>query len=149
MRACLQIIEWPGLAIEPLIRESESEGLRFLRRLEDEWKNGTNRFAGPGEALFGLFEGADLLAVGGINRQPDGRGRLRRVYVKGSERGKGLGRMLVEHLLLFASAHYTRIVLRTDAEAADKFYRAMGFRRLPPGESQTHEIELKPRLPSA
>jgi GNAT superfamily N-acetyltransferase len=145
MRSFLQITEWPGPAIEPLIHESEMEGFRFLRRLEDEWKACTNRFSGSGEALFGIFEGGRLLAVGGINRQSEGPGRLRRVYVMRSERGKGLGCMLVEHILLFASAHYSRVVLRADTEAADRFYRAIGFSRIPPGGNQTHEIELQPK----
>ena len=126
----------------PLLQESEREGFRFLRRLRDDWISGVNRFTLTGEALFGAFEEEYLVAVGGINRQTDGCGRLRRFYVLKDYRRRGVGRLLVRHLLDFASLHYSRVVLHTDTEAAERFYLAVGFIRLAASADPTHFIEL-------
>jgi GNAT superfamily N-acetyltransferase len=143
MRSIVQFDRWPYAAIEPLVQDSLQEGFHFLQRLKDQWLSGANRFSGKGEALFGIFEGDRLLAVGGINRQSDDCARLRRFYVRKDVRREGLGRMLVQHILRFASAHYTRVFLRTDTPAADQFYLAVGFSHLFPGSGSTHIIELK------
>lgn len=142
MPSIVQITEWPAHEIEELTRESEAEGFCFLARLRDEWRAGVNRFSNTGEALFGAFEGGKLLAVGGLNREADDCGRLRRFYVKRNARRQGLGRLLVQHILRFAREHYSRVVLRTDTEIADQFYVALGFTRLPPGKNATHLIEI-------
>ena len=44
----------PDAGFEVLRAESEQAGLRFLRRLADDWASGVNRFHRPGEALFAL-----------------------------------------------------------------------------------------------
>lgn len=151
MRSIVHFDHWPAAAIEPLVQDSLQEGFHFLQRLKDEWLSGANRFSGRGEALFGMFDGERLLAVGGINRQSDACGRLRHFYVRKDARREGLGRMLLQHILRFASAHYARVSLRTDTLIADQFYLAVGFSRLSPGNSSTHIIELKdaPKSPSA
>lgn len=38
-----------------LVKESKNEGFRFLERLVNDYKNGTNNFNKPGESLYGLF----------------------------------------------------------------------------------------------
>ena len=120
---------WP--ALEPLIAESEREGFRFLVRLRDELEDGRNRFAAPGEALLGGFAGAELIAVGGINRDPYAAeprvGRLRHLYVSRAFRGRGVGRMLVEALVRVARPHFDVLQLRTDTGAAARFYEGVGF----------------------
>jgi GNAT superfamily N-acetyltransferase len=143
MLSIVQISDWPAAGIEPLVRDSQEEGFRFLQRLKDEYLSGANRFSAKGEALFGIIEDEQLLAVGGINRQSDDCGRLRRFYVKKDARRKGIGRMLAQHILRFASDHYSRVTLRTDTEAADRFYLALGFSSPLPGNGSTHIIELK------
>jgi len=142
MPAILQISTWPEHKMIPLLEESEREGFRFLHRLRDDWISGLNRFTLNGEALFGAFEEEHLVAVGGINRQTDGCGRLRRFYVLKDYRRRGIGRLLVRHLLNFASFHFSRVVLHTDTEAADRFYVAVGFVRLAARANQTHFINL-------
>lgn len=143
MRSIIQISEWPPDAVEELVRESESEGFRFLKRLREEWLSGANRFSNAGEAFFGVIEEGRLLAVGGINRESEACGRLRRFYVKKEARRSGVGRSLARHIVAFASSHYTRVVLRTDTEAADRFYVSLGFARLSKSELATHLLELK------
>ena len=105
MRTIVPIASWSA-ALDSLVEESEQEGFRFLGRLRDDWHSGANRFAGRGKAFFGVYEGDRLLAVGGVSRDSDECGRLRRCDVKSQERGRGIGRLLVSHLLRFASLHY-------------------------------------------
>ena len=143
MPTIVQLTEWPEAAIQGLLSESEQEGFRFVRRARDEWLSGANRFSSDGEAFFGAFEAGQLVAVGGINRGEACCGRLRRVYVRRSERGRGVGRHLVRHILEFGSRHYARAALRCDTAAADQFYRALGFSRTNLDPTSTHLIELK------
>lgn len=120
---------WPDLA--PLEEESKREGFRFLARLRRELGDGTNRFDAPGEALLGCYHGAELIAVGGLNRDPwspEPRvGRLRHVYVSAAFRRGRVGRTLVEALVAAARPHFGVLLLRTDTEAAGRFYEALGF----------------------
>jgi GNAT superfamily N-acetyltransferase len=143
MRLIIQIFEWPAGTIEPLVRESESEGFRFVKRLRDEWLSGANCFSNAGEAFFGVNEDGRLLAIGGINQESEDCGRLRRFYVKKDARRNGVGRSLADHIVQFASRHYSRVLLKTDTEAADQFYVSLGFVRLAQNERATHLLDLK------
>jgi GNAT superfamily N-acetyltransferase len=143
MRAIIRISEWPEAAIAGLLAESEQEGFRFVRRATEEWRSGVNTFSKEGEAFFGVFEGERLLAIGGINREPGGGGRLRRFYVRRAERGRGNGRQLLQHILAFARGHYSRVGLRCDTDAADQFYCHCGFGRTALEAGVTHVIELE------
>jgi len=120
---------WPELA--PLVGESEREGFRFLARLRQEFDDGTNRFDAPGEALLGCRRGAELEAVGGLNRDPwspePRAGRLRHLYVSPASRRSGVGRMLIDALVAAARPHFRVLLLRTDTPAAARFYEALGF----------------------
>ncbi len=143
MPSIVQIREWPAAAIEGLLAESEQEGFRFVRRAKEEWLSGANTFSKKGEAFFAVFEEERLLAIGGINRESACQGRLRRFYVRREERRRGIGRQLVQHVLAFASCSYWRVGLRCDSDAADRFYRAVGFSRTSSDPGVTHVMELK------
>jgi len=131
-----------SVQIERIVAASQREGFRFVARLCEEWANGVNRFERPGEALFGVFVGSDLVGIGGLNGQTEVTGRLRHFYILPSHRRQGWGRRLLCHLLNHAAHHFRRVVLRTDTDSADQFYRACGFTRaLAPGDV-THTIEL-------
>ncbi len=143
MPSIVQIREWPVAAIEGLLAESEKEGFRFVARAKEEWLSGANTFSKEGEALFAVFEEKRLLAIAGINHESAGHGRLRRCYVCREERGRGIGRQLVQHVLAFAIRYYSRVGLRCDTDAADRFYRAIGFSRTHSDPGVTHVIELK------
>jgi GNAT superfamily N-acetyltransferase len=146
MVSLVKIVEWPGPAMDPLVEEATQEGFCFMSRLKDDWLCGANQFSGQGEALFGAFEAGRLVAIGGINRQSDTCGRLRRVYVIRTHRRTGIGRKLVRHLLDFASNYYTRVVLRTDSEAAGRFYAALGFFPEQAEGGSTHVLEIRNML---
>jgi N-acetylglutamate synthase-like GNAT family acetyltransferase len=128
--------------IEPIVSESQREGFGFLVRLRDERMSGANRFSMPGETLFGVFISGYLVGVGGINRQNDCTGRLRRFYILPSNRRRGYGRSLLHHILSHAVTHFRFVVLHTTTESGDRFYRACGFMRIPDSSDPTHRIEL-------
>ncbi len=131
-----------SVQIEPVLAASQREGFRFVARLCEEWASGVNRFQQPGEALFGIFVGSDLVGIGGLNRQDKATGRLRRFYILPSHRRQGWGRRLLNHILNHAAHHFRCGVLRTDTASADQFYRACGFARAQASGDVTHTIEL-------
>jgi GNAT superfamily N-acetyltransferase len=136
----------PAAAVEVLADESTREGFRFVRRLLDEHGAGEVRFDGPGEVLLGVYDGADLIAIGGVTRDPYGDdpsvGRVRHVYVRVSHRRGGIGARLIAALEERARVHFAALVLRTDTEAAARFYEALGYVPLAPGGTATHRREL-------
>jgi GNAT superfamily N-acetyltransferase len=136
----------PWDALDPLVGESERGGLRFLRRLVDEWVSGENRFDRPGEALFAARVNGRLVGVCGLNVDPYAAsasvGRVRHLYVLIDHRRLGVGRRLVEEVIAVARHHFGTLRLRTHDSAAVGLYETMGFR--PSGEAEcTHVMELR------
>lgn len=130
---------WQDLT--PLIIESEQEGFRFLRRLEQDWLNNTNSFKQHGETFLVVYKQGHIIAVGGVNRETEYAGRLRRFYVASAYRRKGVGSLLLKQLLNFAKDHYQILYLKTDTLAGHQFYQALGF--LPYlTENITHKFDL-------
>src|SRR3989442_1637640 len=88
----------PVDSLAALIAESEQAGLRFVRRLVEEWGTGANRFDRSGEALFAARVDGELVGVCGLNIDPyaanDRIGRLRHLYVRSAFRRRG-GRSFV------------------------------------------------------
>jgi GNAT superfamily N-acetyltransferase len=107
-------------------------GVRFVRRLVDEWRDGSNRFDRPGEALFGTRLDGRLVGVCGLNVDPyagDPRvGRVRHLYVLTDCRGRGVGRALVERVIEAARGRFSVLRLSTTNPAAARLYEAVGFR---------------------
>ena len=126
----------------PLLTASTAEGFRFLARLAAEWDSGVGRFNGKGELLLGAYVGTQLVAVGGLTRDPFGAiagiGRLRRVYVLPTARKRGIGAQLVRALESAANGYFSELVLRTDTVAAARFYEALGYIPMPSGTTATH-----------
>lgn len=136
------------LDLNGLLAESKSEGFRFLTRLIDEYRNGINTFSGRGEGLFGIKDHlGEVIAIGGLNQDPYSNeiniGRLRRFYVANSYRRIGLGNQLMDHILSYAKEHFALIVLHTDTEQADRFYRAYGFKKSCLFPGSTHVLFIK------
>jgi len=137
----------PCDALSGLIAESEQHGLRFLRRLADEWSSGANRFDRPGEALFMARAPAELVGVCGLNIDPyaastPGVGRVRHLYVATAYRERGIGARLVEEVLKIARGRFRRLRLRTQNPAAARLYERLGFQRSPGAEDCTHVMDL-------
>lgn len=132
----------PDARLRALVDLADEEGFEFVRRLDAEWQSGANRFDGTGEILLAVTDGEALLAVGGLNIDPyetSGQARLRHVYVVPERRGTGIGRALVEALLAHARTRFAVVRLRTNTEAAAKFYLRLGFRSIE-AQHATHEI---------
>lgn len=116
--------------IQVMETEAVAEGFRFLTRLIAEWHNGANRFDQPGECLLGVFNSGQLIAVGGLSRDPYAGpdvGRLRRVYVARASRERHVGKALVGQLLERAAQQFRVVRLSTDTHEGAAFYLRCGF----------------------
>ena len=149
MAMILRLTALDSARLDPILAASRREGFRFVARLCEEWASGVNRFEEPGEAFFGVFIGTNLVGIGGLNRQTEATGRLRRFYILPAYRRQGLGRRLLCHVLTHAADHFRCVVLRTDTPAADRFYQACGFARAADSGNATHRIELGSAEPGA
>lgn len=133
MAIALHIV--PVTALQPDVGELRAEaigdGFQFMEKLITDWESGANRFDQPGECLLGAFSGADLIGVGGLNRDPYVRGRttgrIRHLYVRRLTRGQGVGSALLRRLLDEANAAFDLVRLRTDTREAAAFYLSHGF----------------------
>jgi hypothetical protein len=91
--------------------------------------------------LLGVFEGAQVVAVGGLNRDADAPDKQRvefATFMCGPCGAVGgLATALMGKLLRRGSLAFVRLRLRTDNPAAGRFYEGLGF--LPTEEpSATH-----------
>ena len=129
--------------IRGLLETSEAEGHNLVRRLVEEWDDGSNRFDRPGETIFEARVGLRLVGVGGLNRDPylddPDVARIRHVYVAPDVRHTGVGRALVQALVENARHRFKRVRLRTTTPHGSAFYIAIGFEPIdePAG---THQI---------
>ena len=128
---CTRLRELPA-DVQPLVTESEQAGLRLVRRLVDEWRDGVNRFDRPGEALFGAWRGERLVGVCGLNVDPyagdDHVGRVRHLYVLVDARRHGVARALMAETLAAARGRFPTLRLSTSNPAAARLYESLGFR---------------------
>ena len=134
-------------SLDALLTESEQEGVRFVRRLVDEWTAGTNRFDRPGEAIFVARIGGRIVGVCGLNIDPYAAGprvgRVRHLYVLLAERRLSVGRQLVAAVLEAARGQFSRLRLRTANPAAARLYESLGFRRSAGQPDCSHILELR------
>ncbi|WNQ08823.1 GNAT family N-acetyltransferase [Paenibacillus aurantius] len=131
--------------LDLLVEESVREGFRHLTRLVNEYASGVNRFGKDGEALFMAMRNKEVVGVcGGLNRDPftagKERGRVRRLYTSPSARRSGIGRKLMQAVMIEARKHYKCLTLKTDNPAADAFYRSLGFQVISGSDTDTHVI---------
>ena len=140
----VQRIEELPQDLEEICRLSLSEDFRAMRRLREEWDSGANRFDRPGEILLEARVGSRLVGVCGLNRDPYARqpelGRLRHLYVHPEFRRRGIGRELVSKVIEHARGRFSRVRLRTQGADADRFYLAIGFRRVVGEPDATHDL---------
>lgn len=130
-----------------LIMQSKEEGFRFVERLVNDYKNGTNTFTNLGEALFGVFnEKGEIVAIGGLNKDPFSNepyiGRLRRFYVSKEYRRNGIGSLLLKWIINEAKNDFKILILHTDTQQADDFYISFGFSKENRYPNSTHYMEL-------
>jgi GNAT superfamily N-acetyltransferase len=142
----LRLERLPADRLAELVAESEEAGFRFVRRLVEDWESGRNRFGGAGEALFAAVCGARVVGVCGLNADPyaaaPGVGRVRRLYVLAGFRRSGVGRQLVRAVVGAADGHFYQLRLRTEGQAAARFYEALGFQPCKGVTDCTHTLRL-------
>ncbi len=86
---------------------------------------------GPPESLFYILEDAGQpIGMGGLRRVRDGVAEMKRVYVRETARGRGLGRLLIDRLIADARRFgYGQMLLDTapTLETAIALYLRLGF----------------------
>jgi GNAT superfamily N-acetyltransferase len=136
----------PSKALASLLGASTAEGFRFVERFAREWEEGKACFDQPGELFLAAYDGATVIAIGGLTADPytgdPALGRLRHLYVRPDARRRGIGRRLVQALERAAQGEYRALVLRTDTATAARFYEELSYTPLPPGGTATHGREL-------
>ena len=141
-----RLSDLPPAALEALVAESEQGGLRFMRRLVEEWASGANRFDGDGEALFAALIDGRVTGVCGLNIDPYAAaarvGRVRHLYVLSAYRRLGVGRQLVGRVIEAARGRFDILRLRTQNPAAARLYEQLGFSRCAGAPDCTHLLEL-------
>jgi ribosomal protein S18 acetylase RimI-like enzyme len=129
--AVARLFDLSASALAPLLAESEREGWRFVRRLADEWAAGTNRFDRPGEALLAAQVAGALVGVCGLNIDPyagdPAIGRVRRLYVLGAFRRRGVGNILMQAILQSVRNSFRSLRVRTQSAAASRLFELLGF----------------------
>jgi GNAT superfamily N-acetyltransferase len=133
-------------ALAEMLIESERDGWHFVRRLLEEWEDGSNRFDRPGEALFATGDGRRIIGVCGLNRDPYSAepdvGRVRRLYVLRDYRRQGVGQSLLLAVVGSAAGRFHWLRLRTESLQAAGFYERLGFRAVAGVSHYTHVLEL-------
>jgi ribosomal protein S18 acetylase RimI-like enzyme len=141
-----RLTDLPADALAEMLAESEQDGWRFVRRLAEEWENGSNRFDRPGEGLFAARAGERIIGVCGLNIDPYSAapdvGRLRRLYVLRGYRRHGAGRKLVRAVIGAAAGTFRSLRVRTESPQATALYERLGFRRVAAGADCSHILEL-------
>ena len=137
----------PSELLAPLLAESETDGLRLVRRLVDEWASGVTRFDQPGEALFIARVADRVVGVCGLSIDPCGAmprvGRVRHLYVLRAQRRLGVGRQLMLEVLAAARRGFDVLRLRTTNPAAAALYEQLGFHRRDDVADCTHVLDLR------
>ncbi|KDA01037.1 GNAT family N-acetyltransferase [Hyphomonas oceanitis] len=116
-----------------LFAAAAEEGVRNMDLLADGWRSGEQRFATDGEALFGAFDGAGLVGVGGVTWDiglTETAMRMRRFYVLPQAREFGVGRALAEVAMTHGFARAPLLTCNARATPlAAPFWETMGFWR--------------------
>jgi GNAT superfamily N-acetyltransferase len=142
-----QVEDLKAIDISHLVKESETEGYRFLTRLVNDYEDGTNTFNKPGEALLAVQnENGEVVAIGGVNQSPFSEdtnvARLQRFYVLDDARRKGVGSLLLKEIVDHSRGTFNEMTVRTESSKADAFYRANGFELDDSASETTHLMKL-------
>ena len=116
--------------VGPLAAEAEREGVRIVATVVERWRDGSERFDRPGEALLVAVADGEVVAIGGLSECPDVAGalRMRRFYVAPAWRRRGVGRAIADELLGGERARAVTITCNARASAAaPPFWESLGF----------------------
>lgn len=137
------------LALNSLAIEANAEGHSIVARLQHEWATGENGFDLPGERSYVATLDGRICGVCGLNIDPfagDNRvGRVRRLYVSPTARRRGVGSLIMNHLVRDAAGWFDDLHLRTYDSNASAFYIAAGFSLVAAVEHCTHKHSVIPQ----
>lgn len=134
---------FPAQEVQRLAQEARARGDDALSRLIADYHSGANRFARPGEGLFGVYADRTLIAIGGLSG--DARiGWAHPVYVSAAHRRRGVGRALVTHIMGEAMTSFDALCLRTGTTEGVRFCEALGFEQLEHGAEATFIVRFNP-----
>lgn len=135
-----------SLGFVALKSQSMAEGFNMLRRLEDNWLSGHNRFDKPGEKLIGAYADGVLIGACGLNIDPfaqeAGTGRLRHLYIDTGWRKRRVGSGLLSEILKDAG-HWFDFINTNAPSSAFTFYERAGFVASSGMYKSTHQLCLK------
>jgi GNAT superfamily N-acetyltransferase len=106
------------------------------------------RYTGPAGAFWVARLAGEVVGSVGVERLPDGRAELHRLYLDATFRGRGVGRALVDTVLAWCrEAGIGHLILWSDTrfDRAHRLYEGMGFtktgeRKLPDDPNDTREF---------
>lgn len=106
-----------------------------LRRLAREIEGLPGEYQPPDGVLLIARIGERPAGMVALRRFDEGRGEMKRLYVRATARGAGVGRQLAEHAIAEARVRRCRELLLDTLPAmasAQALYDALGFREIPP-----------------
>ncbi|HUF32160.1 MAG TPA: GNAT family N-acetyltransferase [Acidimicrobiales bacterium] len=113
-----------------LAGHADREGIRIVATVLQRWRDGTERFRAPGEAILAATSGGEIVGIGGLSQCPNVERalRMRRFYVAPAWRRQGVARALASGLIAAAFEHTDVITCNAGASAAAApFWESMGF----------------------
>jgi putative acetyltransferase len=95
------------------------------------------RLRQPSVSVWSMWEDGALIGCGALKELGDGAGEIKSMHTRAHLRGRGLGRLMLEHILGVARARgYTDLWLETGSMdafiPARKLYQTYGFRECGP-----------------
>lgn len=123
-----RIVELPH-HFDQFLSDAATEGFDHMSVLQEQWRDGSNRFERPGEILALATIDGEMAGIGGITRDfvDSGWLRMRRFYVRPAYRRLGVGRKIALHVLEHARPFNRQIVLYADGPEAEAFWTTLGF----------------------
>ena len=121
-----------------------AETLEFslcFQGFDEELKNLPGKFALPNGSILLAWDDLDCVGCVGLRPFSDTASEMKRLYIKPAYRGRGLGRLLAEKILKFATrSDYTKVLLDTLSrmESAQRLYRSLGFVEIAPYYHNPH-----------
>jgi len=134
-----------GPELRALAACARDENFPFMDRLIAHWEDRSNRFDQPGETYLGVWQSGELVAAGGLNRDPYSGGpqvgRVRHLYVHPAARRSGAGRTLMAAIIARSRDSFAVLRLRTTTERGAMFYESLGFARSDAADA-SHVMQL-------
>lgn len=115
-----------------------AESLGFdlcFQNFDKELANLPGEYAQPTGRLLLAVNGSASIGCVALRKFDEGACEMRRLYVKTEYRGRGIGKILTETIIIEAkSVGYRRLLLHTlpAMKSAFAMYRSMGFTEIPP-----------------